>query len=154
MGQQLLLQVRCMYTTHLTIITGFKHTSLRVRVGQEAQEFVNGRRRSFSTASLSDSRGMPAPPIMQHLLDLYFTHFGCQFPFLTRKDVDSMIENGTESPFLFNSIASVAARLVASMYTVLMEDSRLIPISLFHTYSHTNLGRYSTIVQKSCLDLC
>lgn len=54
--------------------------------------------------------GMPTTPIMRHLLDVFMTHFGCQFPFVDRQDLESKIEERTGSVFLLNSIAAMAAR--------------------------------------------
>lgn len=54
--------------------------------------------------------GMPTTPIMRHLLDVFMTHFGCQFPFVDRQDLEAKIEERTGSVFLLNSIAAMAAR--------------------------------------------
>lgn len=53
---------------------------------------------------------MPTPPIMRHLLEVFFVHFGSQFPFLNQAELDEQVEAGTGSAFLFNAIAAIAAR--------------------------------------------
>jgi len=47
---------------------------------------------------------------MRHLLDLFFIHFGCQFPFLDKMELESQVDSGTGSAFLFHAIAGIAAR--------------------------------------------
>jgi hypothetical protein len=49
---------------------------------------------------------------MHHLLDIFFIHFGCQFPFLDRSELEAQVDAGTGSAFLFNAIAGIAARSV------------------------------------------
>ena len=61
---------------------------------------------------LIGSDGAPNPPIMKHLLDVFLVHFGCQYPFISRADLEPKIESGTGSVFLLNSIAAIAARCV------------------------------------------
>jgi len=47
---------------------------------------------------------------MRHLLDVFFIHFGCQFPFLDQAELEAQVDAGTGSAFLFNAIAGIAAR--------------------------------------------
>jgi hypothetical protein len=49
---------------------------------------------------------------MHHLLDVFFIHFGCQFPFLDHTELEAQVDAGTGSAFLFNTIAGIAARSV------------------------------------------
>jgi hypothetical protein len=49
---------------------------------------------------------------MHHLLDVFFIHFGCQFPFLDQTELEAQVDAGTGSAFLFNAIAGIAARFV------------------------------------------
>lgn len=54
--------------------------------------------------------GLPSTGLMLHLLDVFITHFGCQFPFIDRRDLETKIEARTGSVFLLLSIAAIAAR--------------------------------------------
>lgn len=56
--------------------------------------------------------GLPNPTIMRHLLDTFFIHFGCQFPFLDQVELESQVDAGTGSAFLLNAIAGISARSV------------------------------------------
>jgi hypothetical protein len=49
---------------------------------------------------------------MRHLLDIFFIHFGCQFPFLDKSELENQVDSGTGSAFLFNAIAGISARFV------------------------------------------
>ncbi|ORX35689.1 fungal-specific transcription factor domain-domain-containing protein [Kockovaella imperatae] len=58
-----------------------------------------------------DTRGLPPATIIQDILETFFLHFACHFPYLHRAALQSMIDQGHEqSVFLFNSIAALAAR--------------------------------------------
>lgn len=61
---------------------------------------------------LFDSRqaNMPHPTILVHLVQVFFECFSRNFPFLQYDDVSRRVFNGTLSPLLANSIASLAAR--------------------------------------------
>jgi len=61
---------------------------------------------------LFDSRqvNMPHPTILVHLVQVFFECFARNFPFLQYEDVSRRAFNGTLSPLLANSIASLAAR--------------------------------------------
>lgn len=61
---------------------------------------------------LFDSRqvNMPHPTILVHLVQVFFECFARNFPFLQYDDVSRRVFNGTLSPLLANSIASLAAR--------------------------------------------
>lgn len=53
---------------------------------------------------------MPHPTILVHLVQVFFECFARNFPFLQYDDVSRRVFNGTLSPLLANSIASLAAR--------------------------------------------
>lgn len=61
---------------------------------------------------LFDSRHstMPHPTMLVHLVQVFFECFSRNFPFLQYDDVSRRVFNGTLSPLLANSIASLAAR--------------------------------------------
>ena len=61
---------------------------------------------------LFDSRqvNMPHPTILVHLIQVFFECFARNFPFLQYDDVSRRVFNGTLSPLLANSMASLAAR--------------------------------------------
>ncbi|KAH9986746.1 hypothetical protein BJV74DRAFT_946028 [Russula compacta] len=61
---------------------------------------------------LFDSRHgtMPHPTMLIHLVQVFFECFSRNFPFLQYEDVSRRVFNGTLSPLLANSIASLAAR--------------------------------------------
>lgn len=100
----------------VTDVAGLKKITLKVRVTDSAAAFkASSPRAAFSELDLVpqqviDPNGMPSPPIMRHLLDVFFIHFGCQFPFLNKVELDNEVDRGTGSAFLFNAIAAVAAR--------------------------------------------
>jgi hypothetical protein len=53
---------------------------------------------------------MPHPTMLLHLVQVFFEYFSRNFPFLQYDDVSRRVFNGTLSPLLANSIASLAAR--------------------------------------------
>ncbi len=53
---------------------------------------------------------MPHPTILVHLVQVFFECFSRNFPFLQYDDISRRMFNGTLSPLLANSIASLAAR--------------------------------------------
>jgi hypothetical protein len=53
---------------------------------------------------------MPHPTMLLHLVQVFFEYFSRNFPFLQYDDVSRRAFNGTLSPLLANSIASLAAR--------------------------------------------
>jgi hypothetical protein len=53
---------------------------------------------------------MPHPTMLLHLVQVFFECFSRNFPFLQYEDVSRRVFNGTLSPLLANSIASLAAR--------------------------------------------
>jgi len=53
---------------------------------------------------------MPHPTMLMHLVQVFFECFSRNFPFLQYEDVSRRVFNGTLSPLLANSIASLAAR--------------------------------------------
>lgn len=90
------------------IAPGLKKITLKVRMDSPSKRDVFGGPQT--TGQLFQPNGMPDLVIMQHLLDVFMTHFGCQFPFLDRHRLDHELESGTGSVFLFNCIAATAAR--------------------------------------------
>jgi hypothetical protein len=107
--------------THYQIdIAGLKKITLKVRVADSVAAFkASSPRAAFSEMDqvpqqVIDPNGMPSPPIMRHLLDVFFIHFGSQFPFLNKVELGNAVETGTGSAFLFNAIAAIAARSVTS----------------------------------------
>jgi len=94
------------------IAPGLKKYTLRVRVQAPQDNAVGLITDTAATGQgeLIGPDGLPPAPIMRHLLDVFMTHFGCQFPFIDRGDLEGKIENRTGSVFLLLSIAAVAAR--------------------------------------------
>jgi hypothetical protein len=54
-----------------------------------------------------DHRTLPSPAIIGHVLDLFFKHFACRYPFLIRSDLH---ECSPYFPFLLHSMGSLVAR--------------------------------------------
>lgn len=54
-----------------------------------------------------DSRTLPCASIVEHVLDLYFTHFSSRFPFSVRSDIR---KDDSSFPFLFHCMGALAAR--------------------------------------------
>ncbi|BEI95017.1 uncharacterized protein CcaverHIS019_0705980 [Cutaneotrichosporon cavernicola] len=80
------------------IAPGLKRLSLKVRVAPSSPAHLP------SPMGMGDIGvdGMPSPPLMAHLLQVFNEHFGCQFPAL---------KQGPEgNVFLSNAIAATAAR--------------------------------------------
>ncbi|KGB77880.2 hypothetical protein CNBG_3718 [Cryptococcus deuterogattii R265] len=59
---------------------------------------------------LIDADGRPKKAIMLHLLDLFFAHFGSQFPYLDKAGMTRTLNNGDGSVFMLNCIAAISAR--------------------------------------------
>ncbi|ORY23108.1 hypothetical protein BCR39DRAFT_549856 [Naematelia encephala] len=57
-----------------------------------------------------DSQGFPSEAIIQQLLDVFYVHFSCQFPFITLEGLEYQFVHGRRSLFLFYAIAAVSAR--------------------------------------------
>jgi hypothetical protein len=96
-------------------LTGLKRITLKVRVDNpQATWRPNAPDPRLGTIipveEVLAADGMPTTPIMRHLLDVFITHFGCQFPFVDRQDLEAKIDARTGSIFLLNSIAAMAAR--------------------------------------------
>lgn len=53
---------------------------------------------------------MPHPTMLVHLVQVFFECFSRNFPFLQYEEVTRRMFNGTLSPLLANSIASLGAR--------------------------------------------
>jgi hypothetical protein len=77
---------------------------------------ASGTQRDRSAAGqavpLFDSRHgtMPHPTMLVHLVQVFFECFSRNFPFLQYEDISRRVFNGTLTPLLANSIASLAAR--------------------------------------------
>jgi hypothetical protein len=102
-----------MYTS-LANKTGLKKITLKVRVAESPSLWKSPTSQSASDRNnpqqVIGPTGLPNPSIMHHLLDVFFIHFGCQFPFLDQAELESQVDAGTGSAFLFNAIAGIAAR--------------------------------------------
>lgn len=59
---------------------------------------------------LVDEGGMPRRDLMLHLLDVFMTHFGSQYPALSRSQLERDLDQRSGSTLLFNCIASTASR--------------------------------------------
>jgi hypothetical protein len=59
---------------------------------------------------LVNEGGMPRYDLMVHLLGIFMTHFGCQFPALSKTQLERDLEEKSGSTLLFNCIASTASR--------------------------------------------
>lgn len=104
------------------IAPGLKKVTLKVRVhtpedswraGSGSPAVVGGSGVAAVGAGdgeLITAEGYPSPGIMRHLLDVFMTHFGCQFPFISRAELEQHIGARTGSVFLLLSIAAIAAR--------------------------------------------
>lgn len=98
------------------IAPGLKKITLKVRVNtpqdtwQKASPQVTVPGPGDTPQELITTDGMPSVIIMRHLLDVFMTHFGSQFPFIDRTDLEAKIDARTGSVFLLLSIAAIAAR--------------------------------------------
>ncbi|BEI81678.1 hypothetical protein CcaverHIS002_0208380 [Cutaneotrichosporon cavernicola] len=99
------------------IAPGLKRYTLKVRVHTPQESWEKGSPSvTVSTGTgevaqeLIGPDGAPSVPIMRHLLEVFATHFGCQFPFVDRADLEAKLEAHTASVFLLLSIAAIAAR--------------------------------------------
>jgi hypothetical protein len=96
------------------IAPGLKKYTLRVRVPSPSPSvpaaLVHAHVPSADAADELLGPNGPNPAIMLHLLDMFVTHFGCQFPFVERAEVEKQIGGGTGSVFLLLAIAAIAAR--------------------------------------------
>jgi len=102
-----------MIHTSSTDKTGLKKITLKVRVAESASLWKPpASQRNDNPQQVIGPSGLPNPTIMRHLLDVFFIHFGCQFPFLDQTELESQVDAGTGSAFLFNAIAGIAARSV------------------------------------------
>ncbi|KZT34149.1 hypothetical protein SISSUDRAFT_1053275 [Sistotremastrum suecicum HHB10207 ss-3] len=52
----------------------------------------------------------PAPHLMDHLVELFFTHLGCHFPFLDHDSIVERVKSGTLPAILANGIAALSSR--------------------------------------------
>lgn len=79
---------------------------------QDAPGAQRDRAAASQAPPLFDSRHgtMPHPTMLVHLVQVFFECFSRNFPFLQFDDVSRRMFNGTLSPLLANSIASLAAR--------------------------------------------
>lgn len=84
--------------------------------------------------------GAPSTMIMRHLLDVFVTHFGCQFPFIDRSDLEAKIESRTASVFLLLSIAAIAARFSSHPAIALPDLQPYEYGNVFYTRAKAMLG--------------
>jgi len=99
---------------------------------------------------------MPHPTMLVHLVQVFFECFSRNFPFLQYDDVSRRMFNGTLSPLLANSIASLAARhsqssdvlvrgasAVSNTYTDMAKVGVLSVLSepIFHLTDHPHTQR-------------
>lgn len=52
----------------------------------------------------------PVPALVKHLVETFFRHLGCNFPFLRPKKVIKMVEERRHAPILVDAICALAAR--------------------------------------------
>jgi hypothetical protein len=105
--------------------TGLKKITLKVRVAESPSLWKSpASDRNDNPLQVIGPTGLPNPTIMRHLLDVFFIHFGCQFPFLDQTELEAQVDSGAGSAFLFNAIAGIAAR---SVYYRRNEGGELIP---------------------------
>lgn len=79
---------------------------------QDAPSAQRDRAATSQAPPLFDSRHgtMPHPTMLVQLVQVFFECFARNFPFLQYDDISRRVFNGTLSPLLANSIASLAAR--------------------------------------------
>lgn len=101
----------------MSLTEGLKRITLKVRVNPpnevpSSSPYTTGLLQGSPEAAqeIHGSDGMPGANVMRHLLDVFFHHMGAYFPSLERQTLESQIKDKTGSVFLFNCIASVAAR--------------------------------------------
>ncbi|KFY37973.1 hypothetical protein V495_06825 [Pseudogymnoascus sp. VKM F-4514 (FW-929)] len=91
------------------------------------QKFPNPRRSSMSIGEPRNDLGLPlydigssepVPSLIRHLVKIFFTHLGCNFPFLRKDKVLRMMEDKHLAPILVDAICSLSARF--------SDDSQLI----------------------------
>ncbi|KIY44030.1 hypothetical protein FISHEDRAFT_77944 [Fistulina hepatica ATCC 64428] len=90
------------------IAPGLKRFTLKVRRharGNQGADATHAPRSQLFTAE-----GLPSPVILSHLLDLFFEHLHCMFPFFERPILDRQIADGSASALLLNSICAITAR--------------------------------------------
>ncbi|KFY13897.1 hypothetical protein V492_02983 [Pseudogymnoascus sp. VKM F-4246] len=82
-------------------------------------KFPNPRRSSMSTAEPRNELGLPlydisnsepVPSLIRHLVKIFFTHLGCNFPFLRKDKVLRMMDDKHLAPILVDAICSLSAR--------------------------------------------
>lgn len=92
------------------IAPGLKRLSLKVRVEPQRPTYPSPSPSGLIGEDLFRADGMPAAPVMRHLLDIFAERFGAQFPVLDQASLLKDLEAGTGSVFLFNCIAATTAR--------------------------------------------
>ena len=98
------------------IAPGLKKITLKVRVDTPRDSWRIGTPHVAYTSpaelpeEIIGPEGLPSSTIMRHLLDVFMSHFGSQFPFLDRHRLEDELDTKTGSVFLFNCIAAIAAR--------------------------------------------
>lgn len=94
------------------IAPGLKKVTLKVRVNTPSWEAAASPAAALdaSAGELLAPDGFPATPVMLHLLDVFRTHLGAQFPLVGELGLEAGVENRTASLFLLLAIAATAAR--------------------------------------------
>ena len=105
----------------------------------------NGRRASFASDSRTvpelpvydiNDTGMPLHSLYRHLVDVFFKHLGCNFPFLARDKVMRMVEDRMLAPILVNVICALAARFSRHTLLVSNRNSRSGPAFFGEVFAH------------------
>lgn len=113
------------YHRHLgptAIAPGHKRIALKNRQGQD-EEFqdllnpVSSRSGQGGLPSLFDARtGLPAAPLLSHLLDKFFEYYGSNFYFINREHLNCLIEKGEASTFLVCAMSTLSSRFCSSNF--------------------------------------
>ncbi|KAH6679914.1 pathway-specific nitrogen regulator [Plectosphaerella plurivora] len=56
------------------------------------------------------TEGVPVPPLILHLVKLFFTHLGCNYPFLKEARFTRMVQEKRVEPILVDAVCALAAR--------------------------------------------
>lgn len=108
----------CTWNTHRWCI-GLKRVTLKVRLDDHTMMPSTSRPlaqpEQAGTSPMNPGYivyegGMPRRDLTLHLLDIFLTHFGCQYPALSRSQLERDLDQRSGSTLLFNCIASAASR--------------------------------------------
>lgn len=108
------------FSPQVSDVTGLKRITLKVRLDDSVEpstsplHFLASSEETFilphETEPVIDEDGMPRQDLMVHLIDVFMTHFGCQYPALSRWQLERDLKEKSGSTLLFNCIASTASR--------------------------------------------